>query len=520
MKTRFLPVPIFVLVTAGHLYAAAPRPETQEMLADFEDNTAGVFEIKGGAIGHHEKLTGNAAHMVKGSSLGFWDGRGKDWSTYNCIRFDVYNPTNDRVIVPVVIKDAHYGEGYFWWVSRNYPAVRGLSTITIETGKLKRGDGGSRDPQDAPDFAWDSVVQLIVQGPADVGEYYIDNIRLEKADLTLLPAPARVILADFNDGTSGELEPRGGTSIKDCEQLEGKAAHMPANGSLFYERPGADWSQYDFIKIDFYNPSDENVSLYVCIKDTTSPHGYYSWINRYLSVRPGISTLELNIRALRRGEGSPKDMLDPRPFHWDNFWQFFLTARGELYAGNVRLEKVETETFDGLFAFDFGPPFSAPLLGYTLVSPETEYSAEQGFGWTRKGAMWTRERQHPPDIFFGDWVSTMNGAFSVDLPDGDYKVWIAWTDPGEWEFIQNFTHRAIYAGDRLLIEETMTGEQFLDRVFKYADAEDHPGEDIRAKYLGHFKLHQFDVTVSGGRLDLRITGSGQYAATVNGIVIY
>ncbi|MFC1582575.1 glycoside hydrolase domain-containing protein [Planctomycetota bacterium] len=505
-----------VVLAVGPLAAQEPR----ELLADFEDNTAGAFELKTGTIKDHEQLTGKAVHMIKGASLGFWDGKGKDWSVYNCIRFDIYNPTDDRIIVPVVFKDAHYDKGWFYWVNRRFPAVRGKSTITIELAKLKRGDGGSKDPKDAPALTWDRIIQFIIQGPADIGEYYIDNIRLEKADLTPPPAPPKYLLADFNDGKAGELEPRKGAAVKDCEQLDGKAMHMPAKSALFYERPGSDWSQYDFIKIDFYNPSQKNISLNICIKDTTSPHGYYSWINRYPSVRPGRSTMELNIKELRRGEGSPKDMLDPRPFQWNNFWQFIVGTKGELYADNVRLEKADVKTFEGLFAFDFGPPLSAPLLGYTVVSPKTAYTKEQGFGWTRTGGMWTRERKHPPDIFFGDWVSTSNGIFAVDVPNGDYKVWIGWTDPGEWEFIQNFTRRAIHAEDKPLMQETMNGSQFLDKIFKNAEVEDRPGEDIRAKYCGHFSLRPFDVTVTDGQLNLKITGSGQYAATVNGLVIY
>lgn len=521
MKMRCILLVVCAVVLAAALLGAdAPKVEARELLTDFEDGTAGVFELKAGTIKDHDRLAGKAAHMVKGASLGFWDSKGKDWSGYNCLRFDVYNPTDDRVIVPVLFKDAHYKKGWHWWVNRRYPAVRGKSTITIEMAKLKRGDGVSKGPKDPPALTWDRVIQCIIQGPGDIGEYYIDNIRLEKADLTPPPARPRRVLADFSDGTSGELDPRKGATITDCEHLDGKAVHMPAGSGLFYERPASDWSQYDFIKIDFYNPSQENVSLHILIRDTTSPHGYYSWINRYPSVRPGRSTLELNIRGLRRGEGTVHDHLDRRPFHWNNFWQFIVFTKGEVYADNVRLEKADVETFSGLFAFDFGPKLSAPLLGYTVVSPETVYTKLRGFGWTQKRGMWTRERKHPPDIFFGDWVSTSNGTFSVDVPNGDYKVWIGWTDPGAWEFVQNFTRRGIYAEDELLVEETMNGRQFLDRIFKYAEVEDRPGEDIRAKYCGHFKLHPFDVTVTDGQLDLKITGSGQYAATINGVVIY
>ena len=96
-----------------------------------------------------------------------------------------------------------------------------------------------------------------------------------------------------------------------------------------------------------------------------------------------------------------------------------------------------------------------------------------------------------------------------------------WEDPGMWEFYQNYTDRSIRVGDKVILEEKMDGKQFLDRYFHFAETEDLPGDDIYARYIQwRYQPHEFDLDVTGGRLDLNFRGSGPYAATVNGLVIY
>ncbi|KPK50316.1 MAG: hypothetical protein AMK72_02535 [Planctomycetes bacterium SM23_25] len=67
----------------------------------------------------------------------------------------------------------------------------------------------------------------------------------------------------------------------------------------------------------------------------------------------------------------------------------------------------------------------------------------------------------------------------------------------------------------------MNGREFRDHYFHFAETEDWPGDDIYRRYVEwRYRPRGFTVDVADGRLDLTIDGSGQYAATVNGMVIY
>ena len=332
------------------------------------------------------------------------------------------------------------------------------------------------------------------------------------------------VLADFEDGTSGIFDK--GPGIADSKDLTGKAATIGKSAGLSFLSPKVEFARYDLFRIDVYNPSQRVARMtMVWSDDVAEPaqggHGYYSWINRYVSVRPGRSTLELYVPGLHRGEGSPKDSLDPRPFHWDKLQRFLISSDAEIQVDNIRLEKLDFPRDPSVRAFDFGPAGSPVILGTVGVTNESIYTDDSGFGWVSKAGLNPIRRDRIADSFINDWISTPNNTFSVKLPDGKYHLWMMWEDPGMWEFYQNYTDRSIRAGDKVILEERMDGKEFLDRYFHFAETEDLPGDDIYARYIQwRYQPREFDVDVTGGRLDLNFRGSGPYAATVNGLVIY
>lgn len=327
------------------------------------------------------------------------------------------------------------------------------------------------------------------------------------------------MLADFENDT-GQFAP--GVTIVTSQNLTGKGVLLSEGKPGLRCEKVLDWPAYNFFKFDVFNPAEAPARLQVVFKDDSAPHGYYSWINRYVSVPAGKSTVELDLTQLRRGEGSPKDMTDPRPFHWDKVQQLLIgRLSGDVELDNVRLELVKVGIPEGLRAFDFGPEDSPCFLGFQAVTPQTAYSDRTGFGWTRTGEMYARYRKNPPDSLVGDWISGNGPTFTVAVPNGKYVVWLIWEDSGEWEYYQNYPWRRIECQAKTVFEEKMTGKDFLDRYFHFAEVEDSPGEDIWQKYVGwRYQPRTFQVDVTNGRLDLAIYGPNQYAATLNALVIY
>ena len=331
----------------------------------------------------------------------------------------------------------------------------------------------------------------------------------------------RQVLADFEDGKLGVFA--GPTDkVAATGHLTGKSVLVPKGKQVIIGKSDIGWLQYNFLRFDTYNPDTKPVQLILCWIDDSKPHGYYSWITRIVSVRPGKSVVEMNLSTLRRGEGSVKDSTDPRPFHWDAVSSFSISPQtGDLEMDNIRLEKVEFPKVEGVWAFDFGPVGSPVMLGTVGITPDSAYDDQVGYGWSKKGTLSANLRSRGPDTLTGDWINGINSTFTVKLPDGKYRVWMLWHDQGQWEFYQNFTHRSVKANGKTVVEEKMDGKEFLDRYFHFAQQEDLPGDDLYARYVNwYWQPKEFDVEAVGGKLDLTFDGSGPYAATVNGLIVY
>jgi len=66
------------------------------------------------------------------------------------------------------------------------------------------------------------------------------------------------------------------------------------------------------------------------------------------------------------------------------------------------------------------------------------------------------DRQHPTSLL-RDWVSFRSGGMSIDVPDGNYTVAMFLTDPGYWEYYQNFARRAIVMEGRTMYDTRGVG---------------------------------------------------------------
>lgn len=103
--------------------------------------------------------------------------------------------------------------------------------------------------------------------------------------------------------------------------------------------------------------------------------------------------------------------------------------------------------------FDFGPYNRAPWPGFTRVSARTNYDNDLGFGWvSRSGSLLETDRVYPEELDRG-MVLASSADFVINLPDGDYQVWLRMGDaqlnaPIYW----------IYRGQKL----SLNGQSVLD----------------------------------------------------------
>jgi len=282
-----------------------------------------------------------------------------------------------------------------------------------------------------------------------------------------------------------------------------------------------DWTGYDYLKADLYTDSKDPLELYVEIRDTAT-RDYWTRVNYATVVPPGQSTLVLPVKQLYVGEKSrPGRMLI-----LNGITRFVLSIGDQpaapLYVDNIRLERDESAErvrFEGLHAFDFGTGASPVMEGFTPITPATLYSKGRGYG-LKDAKIWRAFDALQPDPLYQDFLCIESGGVAVDLPNGEYRVFVNVDNPsGFWGEYQVYRKRTILAQGKEVLTDTMDFDTLKEKYFRFWNVEDLPTDDTFDKYQkAYFREKVFDVDVTNGQLNIEFNGEN-WACSVSAVVI-
>lgn len=129
---------------------------------------------------------------------------------------------------------------------------------------------------------------------------------------------------------------------------------------------------------------------------------------------------------------------------------FSLFASSGVFAETTILSETEEKLH---LKFDLGTETSPVAEGYTKVSQMTGYTSELGYGFELVRMNDSRDQENPDDLR-RDFVLASGNQFMIDVPNGEYKVFI--TTGSQWD--NNRTSYALQAGDVKGGERTGGGE--------------------------------------------------------------
>jgi hypothetical protein len=193
------------------------------------------------------------------------------------------------------------------------------------------------------------------------------------------------------------------------------------------------WMGYDYLKADVFNAAAKPLEVLIEIRDRQT-RDYWTRVNYTTVVPPGASTLILPT-ALYVGEKSRPG----RALLLDGITRLVFSVgdnpAAPLFLDNLRLER-DTETervkFEGLWAFDVGPPGSPVMEGFTPLDVRKLYTRERGFGW-KDAHFWRAFDVLQPDPLYRDFICVEKGGLAIDVPDGTYHVIVNMDSPsGYW----------------------------------------------------------------------------------------
>jgi hypothetical protein len=162
-----------------------------------------------------------------------------------------------------------------------------------------------------------------------------------------------------------------------------------------------DFSGYDQILFDVYNPGSKAVPLLVEIRDVESK-GYWGRVNYNTMAPPGESTVFLPTQLYVGEKSRPgRSLLEDQV----TFFSIGVGNKGPVYIDNFRLKRLDLDRFlfKELLAFDFGPSGSPLMAGFLPVNKGVNYAEGRGYGFL--GAqLWRSHNVLQPDPLLQDFV--------------------------------------------------------------------------------------------------------------------
>lgn len=322
------------------------------------------------------------------------------------------------------------------------------------------------------------------------------------------------VLADFE-----EKNPFSGGKVVTEHAAQGKRA-LRLDRSYASMDATQDWLGYDYLKADVHTAATKPLNLSVEIRDRGTK-GYWTRVNYNTVVPPGKSTLVVPTN-LYVGEKSRPG----RPLQLEAITRLVFAIgdapEAPLYIDNVRLERdtlTEKVRFDGLWAFDLGPPGSPVLEGYQPLDVAKVYSPGRGFGW-KDAKFWRVYDVLQPDPLYQDFICVEKGGLALDVPNGSYHVFVNMDSPSAyWGEYQRYRKRALIL-EGLRAQDTLDLASFKKRYYRHWNREDLPGDDTFTTYQEPYYSEKFyEVRVRDGQLNIEFDGQ-DWANCVSAIVVY
>ena len=171
-----------------------------------------------------------------------------------------------------------------------------------------------------------------------------------------------------------------------------------------------------------------------------------------------------------------------------------------------------------VWLFDFGGPETPVWPGFAQVTPESAYAEDVGFGWVGETDGLRAYQATRIDGLAIDDISSAydrTSQFRVDLPGGEYTVWVLSGAMGNiWR------QRYMREAHSLLInaEVVETIDYPEEKLFEVADYDWRSGDDLWRHYIGpRFAWHRHDAAAVDGAIVLGFEDHRSFP--VNAVVI-
>nr|BDT29343.1 hypothetical protein BHI3_28090 [Bacteriovorax sp. HI3] len=289
--------------------------------------------------------------------------------------------------------------------------------------------------------------------------------------------------------------------------------------------PVKDWSAYDRIEMDVFNPNENYIDFYLTLADDQTTN-YWSQVNHKQTLAPGWNKLNFSLTQYVGERGSHRFQ---RSINLSKLNKVFVVidpdSKNTYENKNFLIDNIALTANpmpaipENVWAFDFTSQKANNNTNLTQVTTQTSFNEARGFGFVEPKFWRVEDSQYASEMLRYS-IGMLGGHFRVKLPNGKYQMNLVVDKLGYWD-VPFWSDRTVYANGTPIFKETRgSAGDFLGDLLRFEgitpESWDHPYDLYLSKVFYNIDK---TVDVSNGYLDLEFDGDAT-GISLNSLVLW
>lgn len=276
--------------------------------------------------------------------------------------------------------------------------------------------------------------------------------------------------------------------------------------------PLKDWSGYDRLEMDVFNPNSTYTNFFVTLADDKTTN-YWSQVNHKQTLAPGWNKLNFSLTQYVGERGSQRFQ---RSINLNKLEKVFVVIDPDsketfenknFLIDNIALSSNPMPAIpENVWAFDFTSPKANSNTNLTQVTTRESYNDQRGYGFVDPKFWRVEDSQYASEMLRYS-IGLLSGHFRVKLPNGKYQMSLVVDKLGYWD-VPFWSDRTVYANGTPVFKETRgSAVDFTNDLLRFEgvlpEVSDHPYDLYLSKVFYNIDK---TVDVTNGFLDLEFNG--------------
>lgn len=397
-------------------------------------------------------------------------------------------------------------------------------------------------------YDWRKVEYVITVKASDLtiwfrmkspGQIWVDDFSIEKVDAgqnkvsieepkPLLESKLKMFAGNNKTAARKKLYTFDGSESGHPFSVKNKAGEFSPQKFFNFKpssMPVKDWSLYDRLEMDVFNPNSTYTDFFVTLQDDKTTD-YWSQVNHKQTLAPGWNKLSFSLTQFLGERGSHRFQ---RPINLSKLEKFFIVidpdskstySNKSFLVDNIYLSSNPMPVIpQSVMAFDFTSEKAELGSNLNRVTTQSTYNENTGYGFVDP-KFWRIEDSQYASESLRYSIGILDGQFRIKLPNGKYQMNLVIDKLGYWD-VPFWSDRTVSVNGTPVFKETRnSGKDFLSDLLKFEsivpDLQDNPYDLYLSKVFNSINK---TVEVKNGVLNLEFDGD-ETGISLNSLILW